>query len=120
LTAPATYAQTGDVARGAYLVNQVSLCGDCHSPGGHGPTPPGREFSGAPFEGGPPQPNPHFAYFAPNLRGLPTGYTQETLAAFLETGRRPDGSRARPPMPQFRFDPKDAQATAAYFASLKP
>ncbi len=115
VAAPAR-AQTDPVARGDYLVNRLALCGDCHSP--HGPHPAAADLSGAPFPGA--QMDPSLASYAPNLRGLPGGYTQEGLADLLATGHRPDGSAPRRPMPAFRMAPEDARAVAAYLASLTP
>ncbi len=46
--------------------------------------------------------------------------TAEQAAAFLSTGRRPDGTTARPPMPAFRFNDGDARAAVAYLQSLAP
>jgi mono/diheme cytochrome c family protein len=113
-------AQDDPVKRGDYLVNRVMTCGDCHSPrDDHGQRIPGRELSGAPFRDAALHPNV-FAAYAPNLRGLPEGYTSASLATLLETGHKPDGSRPRPPMPGFRLEPVDADAVAAYLATLKP
>ena len=53
------------------------------------------------------------------LAGLPGNYTEAQLAAFLQTGKRPDGSMARPPMPPYRMSASDAQAVAAYLKSLR-
>ncbi len=39
-------------------------------------------------------------------------------AAFLMTGIAPDGSRANPPMPHFRFNRRDADDIIAYLRSL--
>jgi len=113
-------AQTPADSRGAYLVGGVAMCGDCHSPrDGQGQPLAGRELSGSPMPGPPQQPSPHHAAYAPPIRGLPTGYDQAALANLLETGTRPDGLRPRPPMPQFRLSASDAQAVAAYLASMK-
>lgn len=112
--AEATLSGEALVARGDYLVNGVVLCGDCHTPrlenmepdlthrlqGGH---------TGAP---------PPMADIAPPLAGLPAGFDEGQLAAFLQTGVRPDGSHPRPPMPPYRLNEDDARAVAAYIATL--
>jgi cytochrome c553 len=113
LTFPAQ-AQPSPVQHGDYLVNRAILCGDCHSP--HGAEGTDRELTGAPFPG--PKDDPGFATYAPSLRGLPAGYTQEAVAVLLQTGIRPNGSKPRRPMPGFRLDAADAHAVAAYLASL--
>jgi mono/diheme cytochrome c family protein len=120
LLAQPALAQTAAEVRGAYLVNGVAMCGDCHSPrGAQGQPVAGRELSGSPMPGLPAPDTPHHAAYAPAIRGLPPGYDQAALARLLETGIKPDGSRPRPPMPRFRLEPADAEAVAAYLASLK-
>lgn len=107
------------IARGAYLVNGIGGCNDCHSPRNKaGAIIPGRELSGAPllFKATVPMP---WAPTAPRIRGLPEGWTQSQLASFLQNGKRPNGSGTRPPMPPFRLNAADARAAAAYIASLK-
>ncbi len=44
--------------------------------------------------------------------------TEAQAIAFLQTGIRPDGSRPRPPMPEFRFNEADAKAVVAHLKSL--
>jgi len=121
LLGPPALAQTPAETRGAYLVNGVAMCGDCHSPRDEqGQAIAGRELSGSPMPGARPPATPRHAVYAPPIRGLPAGYDQARLARLLETGAKPDGTRPRPPMPQFRLDASDAQAVAAYIASLNP
>jgi hypothetical protein len=38
---------------------------------------------------------------------------------FFETGKLPNGKQAAAPMPQYRFNPTDAQAIVAYLKSLR-
>ena len=45
-------------------------------------------------------------------------YTDEQFAHFLQTGEKPDGSHARPPMPQFRMNEEDARAVVAYIKTV--
>ncbi|MGC1300779.1 MAG: cytochrome c [Caulobacteraceae bacterium] len=114
-------AQETPVERGDYLVNRVTNCGDCHTPRGeHGRPIAGKELTGAPFNSRPLHPIPGYGVYAPALRGLPAGYSKADLAKLLQTGVRPDGTHTTPPMPPFRLDEQDAQAVAAYLASLKP
>lgn len=113
-------AQPALVAQGDYLVNGVAGCNDCHTP--MGPTGPikGRELTGAQLGFAPTQPVPGWAPIAPPLAGLPAGYTEAQLATFMQTGVKPDGKMAGPPMPAFRLKPEDARAVAAYLKSLRP
>jgi mono/diheme cytochrome c family protein len=121
LLAPSAFAAASPDTRGAYLVDGVAMCGDCHSPRDeHGRIIAGRELSGSPMPGSPSPDTPRHAAYAPDIRGLPASYDQAALARLLETGVRPDGSQPRPPMPRFRLSPSDARAVAAYVASLKP
>ncbi len=117
LAAPAVAAP--DLARGEYLVTRVIPCGDCHTPkdAQHRPIAT-KALTGAPFAGEPD--NPRLAHYAPPIAGLPAGRSAADVAVLLETGAYPDGQRMRPPMPPFRWDKADAEAGAAYLASLKP
>jgi cytochrome c553 len=118
--APSALAQTPAETRGDHLVNGVAMCGDCHSPRDEqGQFISGRELSGSPMPGARPPTTPHHAVYAPIIRGLPAGYDQASLARLLETGTKPDGTRPRPPMTQFRLEAADAKAVAAYIASLE-
>jgi len=102
------------IERGDYLVNGVVLCGDCHTPRlENGALDESRELQGADI-GGPPT----MATYAPPLAGLPANYTEEQFIAFTQTGLRPDGTHARPPMPPYRLNEDDARAVAAYIATV--
>jgi hypothetical protein len=54
---------------------------------------------------------------APPIAGLPS-MTEAQGVVFLTTGKRPDGSSPRPPMPEFRLNTADASAVVAYLKSL--
>lgn len=112
---------TAEIARGRYLVEAVAGCGDCHTPrDAQGAPVKHRSLAGAPIGFTPVGPVPQWATYAPALAGLPSGFDEKQLSQFLQTGVRPNGSPARPPMPQFRLDPQDAKAVAAYVRSLSP
>ncbi len=105
--------------RGRYLVNQVGMCADCHSPRGErGAFIPGKELTGSVLGFAPSVPMPVWAPAAPAIAGL-EGFTTEQAVKFLTTGERPSGAPARPPMPEFRFSEDDAKAVVAYLKSLK-
>lgn len=113
--APAPLEGAALVARGEYLVNNVVLCGDCHTPRGPAGEPlTVQSLQGADIGAGP----PGFASYAPALAGAPANYTEEQFIAFLQTGVRPDGTNPRPPMPAYRLNEEDARAVAAYIATV--
>src|SRR5205814_10366240 len=111
----------GDVLaeRGRYLVHQVALCVQCHSPRDeNGRLLETRLLSGAripvdsPFSGQP------WAYQAPNIRGM-VGYTEEEGVRLLTEGIIRGGTPPRPPMQQFHMTREDARAVVAYLKSLR-
>ncbi|PAW66476.1 MAG: hypothetical protein B9S34_07925 [Opitutia bacterium Tous-C1TDCM] len=103
--------------RGRYLVEHVGLCADCHSPRNEkGEFVRALWLKGAALPFQPTVPMP-WSPVAPPIAGLPT-MNLEQAVAFLRTGKRPDGTEPRPPMPQFRFSTDDAIAVAAYLKSL--
>lgn len=105
------------LTRGRYLVEHVGLCADCHTPRNEkGQFVRQLWLKGAPLPFQPLVPMP-WAPAAPPIAGLPS-MTQEQALVFLRTGKRPDGSVPRPPMPEFRFSDEDASAVAAYLKSL--
>lgn len=96
------------IAHGKYLVEQVGMCSDCHTPrDATGRSIADQALHGAPLDFRPLQPMP-IAEAAPALAGLPAHYTPVQVAAFLQTGKRPDGSMPRPPMPHYRLSEQDA------------
>lgn len=114
---PAQLTEAELVARGEYLVNQVVLCDDCHTP----MTQQGPDHTRR-FQGGPNLMTPlveiPWAAQVPAIAGIPAHYTEEQFIAFLQTGVRPDGSRPLPPMPPYRLNEEDARAVAAYIATV--
>jgi len=107
------------LAQGKYLVTRAAPCADCHSPRGvKGQYMPGEDLQGAPIGFKPIHPVPGWADAAPSIAGLPVGWSFVQTVHFLETGTRPDGSQANPPMPPFRFNAHDARAIATYLQSL--
>lgn len=114
----ATPAPSPLVKRGEYLVEKVGLCADCHSPRNErGEFIKESSFGGATLPFAPTVPMPAWAPVAPPIAGLPTMNDGQAVA-FLTTGVRPDGSRPRPPMPDFRFSAEDARAVTAYLRSI--
>ena len=105
--------------RGAYLVNSLGHCAECHSP---------RNFLGGiisarRFAGGP---NPEGEGWVPNItqKGLADWNVKE-IAYFLETGQMPDGDSAGGSMARVikntsQLPAEDRAAIAEYLKSLPP
>ena len=127
LTVPMLAAQTAKsrtaaarVARGKYLVEDVGLCGDCHTARNDKGEPVKEQWlKGATLDFKPIAPVPVWADKAPAIAGLP-GWEDGAAIKFLMTGIAYNGLPRRPPMPQFRFNVQDAQAIVAYLKSLAP
>ncbi len=110
-------AQTAQWNRGAYLVNALGHCAECHSP---------RNFLGGiisaqRFAGGP---NPEGEGWVPNITQKGLGeWSAKDIAYFLETGQMPDGdsvggSMARVIKNTSQLSPEDRAAMADYLKSL--
>jgi mono/diheme cytochrome c family protein len=107
------------IQRGKYLVENVAMCADCHTPRDvHGQFDRSQWLQGNVLDYKPDHPMP-FAAVAPPIAGLP-GFTDEKAVKFLETGVDVTGKPAMWPMPQFRLNHDDAVAVVAYLRSLKP
>jgi mono/diheme cytochrome c family protein len=110
----------GPAERGQYLVNQVAMCVECHTPRDQS----GKLLKNSYLRGAaipvkaPSFPNMKWAAKAPNIVGLP-GYSEEQGIRLLTEGINRDGKTPDPPMPQFRLTRDDAAAIVAYLKSLK-
>jgi mono/diheme cytochrome c family protein len=105
--------------RGAYLVNGLGHCAECHSP---------RNFLGGivsaqRFAGGP---NPEGEGWVPNItqKGL-SDWSAKDIEYFLESGQTPDGDSAGGSMVRViknisQLSPQDRAAIADYIKSLPP
>lgn len=108
------------IQKGEYLVNHVAMCVQCHTPRNQrGELDRTRLLQGAPVPMGSPFPSQTWAFKAPKLAGLPSGYSEGDLIQLLQTGRTPRGDFPLPPMPPFRMTQEDAAAIAAYLLSLQ-
>ena len=105
--------------RGAYLVNSLGHCAECHSP---------RNFLGGiiadkRFAGGP---NPEGEGWVPNITQKGLGeWSAKDIASFLETGEMPDGDRTGGSMVRVikntsQLSGEDRAAMAEYIKSLPP
>jgi cytochrome c2 len=126
-TAPATPATEAAAApakpspleHGKYLVENVGLCADCHTPRGPKGEPDMKLHLGGTMVGFAPIGKvPDWRPFAPKIAGMPSGWTRDHMIKFLETGEKPGGIVCGPPMPPYRFNHEDAIAVAEYLASL--
>jgi len=108
------------VKRGEYMVHNVVLCIDCHSPRGErGEFIEGRHLTGSVLGFAPSVPMPAWAPAAPPIAGMPAGWSEDALVQFLRTGERPYNlPSVRPPMPPYRLNQADAEAVAAYLHAL--
>lgn len=118
-TQPAGPSAAEVVARGRYVVENVALCGRCHTPvdvrgvrdrsrwllGGQ----VGIESTVA-VQG-------DWAVVAPRLAGTPPG-TDAEFVTLMMTGVSRRGGSPRQPMPPFRLTRADAEAVLAYLKSL--
>lgn len=112
-------ADAQSAGRGKYLVERVGMCNDCHTPrDGKGGLIAAEDLRGAPI-GFRPLTEMPWAEHAPPIAGLPASWTPAQMAHFLQTGKRPDGSSPRPPMPEYRLSREDAWSVTDYLRRLK-
>ena len=108
------------VERGKYIVNGVAMCGMCHTPrNDSGEVESSRELDGAAVWLMPAHPMENWPLKAPRIAGTPPA-SDDDMVRLLTTGIWKDGTRLRPPMPQFRMSRGDAEAVVAYLRSLRP
>jgi cytochrome c553 len=106
-------------ARGQYIVERVGMCGDCHTPrDSTGQLIAAQALQGFEIGSRPVHPMP-WAEFAPPIAGLPAHFAPQQMVTFLQTGKRPDGSTPRPPMPPYRLSREDAESVTAWLRTLK-
>jgi hypothetical protein len=111
-------ASAASLARGKYLVEQVGMCGDCHTPHNEKGEPIKEQLlQGATLPFKPIVPMPVWAEKSSAIAGLP-GWEKEGAIKFMMTGIAFNGLPARPPMPQYRFNQGDGEAIVAYLKSL--
>jgi mono/diheme cytochrome c family protein len=118
---PAIQAQMsgGDINRGRYIVENVAMCVECHSPrDAQGNIIESRKFQGAPVPVRPPWPN-EWALIAPRNAGLPGYDDQQAMRLLTQGAIGRDGQQLRPPMPRFRMTPQDAADVIAFMRSLR-
>jgi mono/diheme cytochrome c family protein len=116
----AATSQNAEVERGKYLVEDVAMCGECHTPrNGRGDLQTDAWLHGASIWIRPVAPIQPWADTAPPLAGLPS-FTDEQFATILEKGIGPEGETLRPPMHTYHMHHDDVKAILAYLKSLPP
>jgi len=118
--APAQVAGGGDaVARGKYIVEDVAMCGTCHTPRlPNGDLDRSQWLAGAPVPYLPARPTTDWPINAPRLAGTPPT-TNAGMITLLTTAVWIDGRQLRDPMPKFHMTRADAEAVVAYLRSLR-
>ncbi len=102
------------VARGKYIVDDVAVCSQCHTPrDAQGNYQHDKWLEGAPVWLEPASPESNWPLRAPRLAGNPPG-TDVEMVKLLTTGIWRNGTTLRPPMPQFQMSVEDAHAVVAY------
>jgi mono/diheme cytochrome c family protein len=122
LALPTAASAQSPVERGAYLVNTIMSCANCHSPKG-----PPQAVAGKDFSGGLRFNEPPFDVTAPNITpDKETGignWSDDDIKKALLTGVRPNGVHLAGVMPTSFYPiltPDDLNAIVAYLRSLPP
>jgi len=116
--APAATANQSQLDRGKYLVENVGMCEECHTPRySNGDLDESRRLQGAPIWIMPVHTMTNWAMRAPALAGLP-GFTDAEAETVLQEGVGPNGLPIQPPMHIYHMSAADAQAIVAYLRSL--
>jgi mono/diheme cytochrome c family protein len=108
----------GAVDHGKYLVDNVAMCSECHTPRDEkGNLDNSHYLQGAQIWITPVVPMINWGNRAPALAGL-EGFTDDQMAVVLERGIGPNGIPIQPPMHIYHMNHEDAQAIIAYLKSL--
>lgn len=111
--------QSALLARGEYIVKNVGMCADCHTPMNEkGEYVMDKWLQGSKLMFAPTVPMPVWADTSANIAGL-QGWDHQKAVQFFMTGLAPNGQPARPPMPAYKLNKADAEAVVAYLESLK-
>ena len=110
--------QAGDaqIQRGAYLVNEIARCGDCHTPrNDKGVLDMAHHLEGAPIWFTAKVKFKKWENKVPDITasGVAGKWSEEEMVKFLSTGKQVDM-----PMPAYKMTVDDAKAVTAYLKSL--
>jgi mono/diheme cytochrome c family protein len=109
----------GAEGRGQYIVEDLSRCGQCHTPRDSNGVPDrSRWLQGAPVWLKSAEPVEDWPLQAPRIAGALPG-TDAEMVTLLTTGIWRTGTYLRPPMPQFRMSRQDAESVIAYLKSVR-
>ena len=108
------------IARGKYIVEDVAVCGNCHTPRKeNGELDYSRWLAGASVPYLSARREANWPILAPRIGGLPPA-TDAQMITLLTTGIWVTGEPLRDPMPHFHMTRADAEAVLAYLKSLTP
>lgn len=117
--APSLPTTQAEVARGKYIVENVAMCPQCHTPrNGDGTLDHAHELQGTSEFFQPPAPDTNWPLKAPRIGGDPPA-SDPDMVKLLATGIWTDGKPLRLPMMPFRMSEADAKAVLAYLKSVK-
>jgi mono/diheme cytochrome c family protein len=107
-------------SRGKYIVENLSICGQCHTPRDNNGAPDHTKWlQGASVWLKSAEPSENWPLQAPRIAGALPG-TDAEMITLLTTGIWRTGTYLRPPMPQFRMSRPDAEAVIAYLKTVQP
>ncbi|HEX7362942.1 MAG TPA: cytochrome c [Bryobacteraceae bacterium] len=116
-------ANTAQIDRGRYLVEEIAKCSDCHTPRlASGQLDRSKWLKGATLDFKPIADVPGWQTASPDVTSTSyiwKNWGKSGVFKLLTTGLAPNGRPARPPMPAFKMKPADARAVIAYLKSLK-
>jgi mono/diheme cytochrome c family protein len=114
--------QSAALARGKYLVNEVSKCFDCHTAKtAAGEPDKARWLKGTTLDFKPINDVPKWHANTPDLTSTSPLWQRwgvDGMVKFFETGKNPRGNAADPPMPAYQLTHEDAVAIVTYLKSL--
>ncbi|HTZ82983.1 MAG TPA: cytochrome c [Candidatus Acidoferrales bacterium] len=109
-----------EIARGKYIVQDVAMCGQCHTPrNSDGTLDQTHALEGAPVFFRPAGPLSDWPLKAPRIGGAPPA-SDADMVKLLTTGIWVTGRPLRFPMMPFRMDDADAKAVVAYLKTVHP